>query len=340
LQDLKTAAESTVNIERLRDKTILITGASGTIGSFIVDTLLGCNMADKTNITVYALGRSAERLENRFKDVKTDKLIFVEYDMREKITFDFRADYIIHAGGNAYPGAFNGDPVGTIVENVLGTYSLLEYGRDHGAKRFLYVSSGEVYGQGDLSLDSFDESYGGYIDPVSPRSCYPISKRTAENLCASYSKEYGLETVIARPCHTYGPCITENDNRANVQFLRNALNGEDIVMKSEGKQMRSYCYVPDCVSAILTILINGKSGEAYNCSNPDARTTIVGLAEEFAGAVNRKVVFKDANEEDMSNRTPIAKQVLSSEKLVSLGWTGKYDVHTGVGHMIRIMKEI
>ena len=172
----------------------------------------------------------------------------------------------------------------------------------------------------------------------SPRSCYPAGKRVTENLCASYTKQYGLETVVIRPCHTYGPCITLSDNRANVQFFRNVLNGENIVMKSTGSQMRSYNYIADCASALFTVLINGNSGEAYNTANPDARCSIADFARTIAKEAEIKVVFADPDAADIANRTPIAKQVLSSRKIESLGWRGSFPLEVGIKHMISMLQ--
>lgn len=336
--DLDIAINHSVNIDKLQNKSILITGASGTIGSYVADMLLRYNQTKNANIKVYLVGRDVEKLKEQYSYWNDENLIFDAYDVKTNISFEFAADYIIHAAGNAHPSAFNSDPVGTIVENVVGTFNLLEYGRTHGTKRLLYISSGEVYGQGDLSLDEFEESYAGFVDTLSPRSCYPASKRTTENLCASYSKQYGLETVVVRPCHTYGPRITPTDSRANVQFIRNVLNHENIVMKSAGTQMRSYNYIGDCASAIITILINGESGEAYNTANSNVRITIVQLAQTIAKAANCKVVFSDPDTADLANRTPIAKQVLSSKKLESLGWSGYFSAEMGINHTLKILQ--
>jgi len=336
LMDLKTAAGCVPGMERLGGASVLVTGATGTIGSFIVDMLRAYIQEQGTGGQVIAAGRSRDRLAGRFGP-ETDILHFVRYDLMEPIDFDIKADYIIHAAGNAHPAAFNGDPVGTIMGNIDSTFHLLEYGRAHGTKRFLYVSSGEVYGQGDMRCDSFDESCSGSLDTTSPRSCYPSSKRAAETLCASYTKQHGLETVIVRPCHTYGPGITDSDNRANVQFMRNVLNDEDIVLKSAGTQMRSYCYVADCASAILTVLLNGMSGEAYNSANRDARVTIADFAKAVAHAAGKSVRFAEPTAAELADRTPIPRQVLSSEKLESLGWRGCYDVASGVRHTLDIL---
>ena len=185
-------------------------------------------------------------------------------------------------------------------------------------KRFLYVSSGEVYGEGDGRVIS--EEYSGYVDCLNPRSCYPSSKRASETLCASYASEYGVDVVIARPCHIFGPNFTEKDNRVYAQFIRNILHGEDIVMKSSGEQMRSWCYVIDCVSALLYVLLKGISGEAYNIADSKSVLTIRQLAEMLARIGNCKVVIEKPSETEKRTFNPVTKSVYSVNKLEGLGW--------------------
>ena len=217
--------------------------------------------------------------------------------------------------------------------NLDGLCHLMEYGLRHQMKRMVYISSGEVYGEGDGSV--FTEESSGYIDILSPRACYPSSKRAAETLCAAYIQEYGADIVIARPCHTYGPYFTESDNRVYAQFIRNILNDEDIVMKSRGEQFRSWLYVVDCAVAMLLLLTKGNSGEAYNVANEESNITIRQLAEEIAKIGNKKVVFDLA---ENGNTTPITKAVFSTEKLNQLGWKPLFSIEEGLAHTIQSMR--
>ncbi len=339
IEDLIATSQDVTDIKSLRGSSILITGCTGTIGSWIADTLLLYNEINAADMKIILAGRRIDRMKAHFEKCPTASPVYAYFDLGKAPEWNFPVDYIIHTAGNAHPAAFNGDPCGTITGNIMGTWNLLKYGLDHGCKRFLYISTGEVYGQGDLSLESFEETYGGYVDPTSPRSSYPNSKRAAETLCASFTAQYGMETVIVRPSHTYGPCVTATDSRANVQFLKNGFDGNDIVMKSAGTQERSYTYVADCASAALTVLLKGKKGSAYNSAVPEARATIAGFARAVAEVSGTKVVFADPTAADLANRTPIAKQVLSSVKTESLGWKGRYDVRTGVSHTLRIWRE-
>ncbi|WP_295089423.1 NAD-dependent epimerase/dehydratase family protein [Ruminococcus sp.] len=339
-KDIEIAVKATVGLEKLYNSSVLIAGGSGLIGSFMADMLLFANKHMNANITVYAMDLSAERLATRYEGIDTDKLHFVEHNVNELPDFDFAVDYIIHAASPAFPAAFNNDPVGTVMSNILGTKYLLDYGKDHGTKRMLYISSGEVYGQGDLSLEAFEETYAGYVDPTSARSCYPNGKRTAETLCVSYTKQFGIDTVIVRPSHTYGPTVTKADNRANAQFVNKGLAGEDIVLNSAGNQMRSYTYLADSASAILSVLTSGESGNAYNIANSASITTIAGFAKEVASQTGTKVIFADPDEVAKAEMTPIAKQVLSSKKLEGLGWKGQFTVEEGIRHTLNIMREL
>jgi nucleoside-diphosphate-sugar epimerase len=338
-EDLKTIIKDN-NIIELKNSNILITGASGMIGSVIVDTLLLNNELFDSKITVFALGRNKQKLNERFiSHLNNPYIKTIAHDINNPLSIETTFDYIIHAASNAYPKAFSSDPIGTMMTNINGVNNLLEYGEKNNLKRFLFVSSGEVYGQGDKNQLSFDEDYCGYIDSTNPRSCYPNGKRAAETLCASYLNKYGLETVIARPCHTYGATATSKDNRAASQFINNILQDKDIVMKSDGFQLRSYCYVSDCVSGLFTILLKGEVGNAYNIANKNSNVTIRKIAQTLASSNNKEIIFENPSDKEKSSYNPVSQSVLNANKLEQLNWNARYDINSGLERTISILKE-
>lgn len=329
-EDILRIYEQNMPWEKLSGANILVTGATGLIGGCLVEALL---LNPKRDYLVYASGRNRERAMSRFKNIADDATFhFVEYDVMQPLESDVRFDYIIHAASNANPKFYATQPVEVMKANFDGVANLMEYGINHGMKRFLYVSSGEVYGEGDGRV--FTEDYSGYVDCVKPRSCYPSSKRAAETLCVSYAAEYGADVVIARPCHIYGPHFTEQDNRVYAQFIRNVLRGEDIVMKSTGEQFRSWCYVVDCVSALLHILLKGKCGEAYNIADAESNISIRELAETIAAIGGRKVVIDIPDIYEKRGFNVVSKSVFSTEKLFALGWNAQNHIITGLQHTV------
>lgn len=314
--DILAAANLVLPWEKLSNSNILITGATGLIGSCLVEVLMSRPNKD---YHVYASGRNEERAKARFAEFADDPAFhFFKYDVMKPLEGEIQFDYIIHAASNASPNFFATKPVEVIKSNIEGVSNLMDYGLSHGLKRLLFVSSGEVYGEGDGRV--FTEDYSGYVNPTSPRSCYPSSKRAAETLCVSYGVEYGVEAVIARPSHTYGPNFTESDNRVYAQFIRNVLKGEDIVMKSTGAQFRSWCYVVDCASALLYILLKGENGQAYNIADASSNISIKDLAEMIAGIGGKKVVIDLPSDVEKAGFNVVTKSVFSTKKLESLGW--------------------
>lgn len=310
---------------------ILVTGATGLIGGCLVEALM---LNPNKDYHVYASGRNKERAKSRFVNFYNDvSFHFVRYDVLEPFETDINFDYIIHAASNASPNFFAQKPVEVIKSNIDGVENLMEYGLHHGMKRFLYVSSGEVYGEGDGRV--FTEDYSGYVDCIKLRSCYPSSKRAAETLCVSYAAEYNADVVIARPCHVYGPHFTEQDNRVYAQFIRNVIHGEDVVMKSTGEQFRSWCYVVDCVSALLYILLKGECGEAYNIADSESNISIRELAETIACLGHRKVVFEQPNSNETRGFNPVIKSIFSTEKMKTLGWNARSNIRKGFENTIR-----
>ena len=329
-KDILRIFEADLPWDRLAGCNILVTGGTGLIGGCLVEALM---LNPNRGYHVFASGRNEERARKRFGEFVGDEAFhFIKYDVMEPLNSDVQFDYIIHAASNGSPNFFAKRPVEVMKANLYGVVNLMEYGLSHGMKRMLYVSSGEVYGEGDNRV--FGEDYSGYVDCTKPRSCYPSSKRAAETLCVSFADEYGADVVIARPCHTYGPHFTEQDNRVYAQFIRNVLSGEDIVMKSTGEQFRSWCYVVDCVSALLHILLKGRCGQAYNIADGNSNISIRELAELIAESSGKNVVMEFPEEEEKRGYNPVRSSVFDTRKIEALGWktfsTVKYGIKSTI----------
>ncbi|MBR4026767.1 MAG: NAD-dependent epimerase/dehydratase family protein [Lachnospiraceae bacterium] len=319
-----------------KEFSILITGATGLIGSFIVDTLLYANEFLGTNYTIYAMGRSKERLESRFPYAKNNsKLYFIEQDICESINEEIDVDYIINGASNADPKSYSLYPVETILTNVLGTKNILEFANKKKCKQVLFTSTMEVYGE-DIKSESYTETDYGKINFNMVRSGYPESKRVAELLCKSYLLEYNVPSVIARLGYIYGPTMTKTDNKVVAQFIRSSIKKENIILKSEGKQVRSYLYVADTVSAIFSILFFGKSGETYNVSSSQSITSIRSMAEWFVKYRNTKLILEISNQ----TNTFVQNNILDENKLRELNWEPFYNLEQGLQRTIQILESM
>ena len=269
-----------------------------------------------------------------------DYFNYVKYDASKGDNkIDVKADYIIHGASNASPKAIVAEPVETMLSNFNGLYYLLNYAKENGTKRVLYISSSEVYGQKNDGK-AFKEDDYGYIDLLNKRNSYSIGKRAAETLCASYYAEYGVESVIVRPGHVYGPTASPNDDRISSAFAYAAVHGEKLVMKSAGTQLRSYCYCLDCASAIIKVLTKGKPVTSYNISNPDSVVTVHQMAEAIAKVGNVELVTEIASDMEKSSFNPMDNSTLEAESLMKLGWRGQFGIEIGVKNTVDILGEI
>ncbi len=340
IKDLDEAISEMNGLDTLCGKSVLLTGATGLICSAIVDLLIRYNETHDDKITIYATGRSIEKLERRFGVFSGRtylKLFKFETSVDDLSSLKSDVDYIIHGAGNASPGDIIREPVETMTANIIGLKTLLDYERDTGASRLLYISSSEVYGLKDNS-EPFSEDEYGHIDILNARNSYSVGKRAAETLCVSYLSEYNTDTVIVRPGHVYGPTASPNDNRVSSAWAYMASRKEDLIMKSDGSQIRSYCYCIDCATAILTVLLKGKSGSAYNISNPASVISIKDLAELISRSAGVNLISEELTEQDRYAFNPMANSSLDSSKLISLGWRGLFDAERGVEHTIRVLR--
>lgn len=321
----------------LADTDLLITGSSGLIGSAMVDFLAYIDENLGIHMKIYAAGRDTRYIKDRFgiwKNVYPLQYVAEEFEPDGR-----HFDYIIHCAGSAHPEAFRKTPVETMRVNFIGMDKILECAvKSSRPCRVLYVSSSEVYGRRPESRQTlYTEDNYYMVDVLNARGCYPSSKRAAENLCSSYIEEYGADVVIARPGHVYGATMQERDSRASSKFVQDVLEGKDIIMKSPGDQLRSYCYVMDCVTAMTAILVKGSCGEAYNISNDDSIVTIRQFADELAGQTGRSVIFQNPSDEEKKGYNLMDISALDAGKLKTLGWRGMYGLKEGIDATLKML---
>lgn len=340
LEDVRRTAQLDLPWEKLRNSSILISGAAGMIASFLIDVMMEKNSEpDPLHCRILAMGRTPERAKKRFGNYWTSPdFEFVQGDVNEPVSAP-RADYVFHAASNTHPVAYATDPIGTITANIIGTNNLLAYAASCGAKRFVFSSSNEIYGENRGDTELFDESYCGYIDCNTLRAGYPEGKRCGEALCQAYIRQKGLDCVIARFTRSYGPSVKPDDTKAISQFIRKGVLGEDIVLKSAGTQYYSYSYVSDTVSGLLYILLLGKTGEAYNVSDERSDITLKDLAAVIAKHAGKKVVFELPDEIESAGYSRATKARLDGKKLQALGWRAYYDIGSGITRTVDILKE-
>ncbi|MDO4982703.1 MAG: NAD-dependent epimerase/dehydratase family protein [Eubacteriales bacterium] len=328
--DLKRAAEN-ANFNELDGRSVFITGGLGLIGSSIADMLVTYG---KTN--VYIGARNEQEFFQRFGGV--DKVGFIPYDALGELKLDFTPDYIIHGAGPASPELYTAMPTETLLSNFGGVHELLKLAKENGVKRLLYISSSEVYGK-KLTDEPFIEGKYGDVDIDSIRSSYIIGKRSAEMLCKAYSSEYDVDTVIVRPGHIFGPAARRRDKRISSDFAFKAVGGENLEMKSAGTQKRSYCYSVDCAVQILTVLIRGEKGQAYNIGH-DEITTVREMAAMFAAAAGVELTVAEPTEAELKAFNPMNNSALDNSRVRKLGYTDTFSVEEGIRHTVDILREM
>lgn len=313
-----------IDWDALAGRHVLVTGATGLIGSLCARTLLERNRLTGAGIIVDALVRDPAKAQAMLGQYTADDgLVLHQGSLEDVDSLDLPADYVIHTACPTASSFFMSHPVETFSAIVDGTRSMLELARRRGAASFVYVSSMEIYGMGNKQRGTehlLDESAVGYIDPCSVRSCYSEGKRAAENLCVSYHSEYQVPVKAVRLAQTFGPGIPRDDVRLFAALARNAVAGKDFVMKTTGESTRMYSYTADAVSAILTVLVAGENGVSYNVANPSTYSSIREMADmvyrEFGTGDARVIIDVDPN----APYPPEHHLPLDVSRLEALGW--------------------
>lgn len=343
LEDVEYVSRLDLPWHKLQHKSILLSGATGLIGSFLIDVILWKNVSDGLDCTVYALGRNEQKALNRFSKYTDDPhFVFIPYDVKQPLVRDDlgTVDYVLHMASNTHPMQYSTDPIGTIATNIIGVQNMLDFAVNHKATRFAFASSNEIYGENRGDVEFFDEGYCGYIDPNTLRAGYPESKRCGEALCQAYKSQKSMDVVIMRFTRSYGPTMLMSDSKAISQFIKKGIAGEDIVLKSAGTQYYSYQYMADSVSGLLTILLCGENGEAYNIAEEHSDIMLKDLAAVIAGINGKHVVFEIPDAVEAAGYSTATKARLDGHKLEQLGWKPRYDIKRGMERTISILRDL
>lgn len=307
------------------NKTVLVAGANGFLPAYMVETLLYLNEVDASmNCRVIGMVRNQEKASRRFAHLlgRADFAMAVQ-DVAAPAAIHEQVDFVIHAASQASPKYYGIDPVGTLAANSVGTYHLLSLARDCRAEGFLFISSGDVYGQVDETQIPTKEDWYGTLDPTLVRSCYGESKRMGETMCAAFGHQYGLRTTIVRPTHTYGPGVALDDGRVFADFVANIVRREDIVLKSDGTARRAFCYLADAALAFFTVLLKGERGQAYNVGNEDCEASVAELARLLVGLFPERGLqlrFDTQPAPAGYLQSKVSRGSLDTGKLRKLGW--------------------
>lgn len=321
--------------EQLSGTTVLVTGASGMLPSYVVYTLLHLNDRNAAGIRVLGLVRNEQKARRLLAGIleRPDFELIVQ-DVAAPVELAGPIDYVIHGASAARPALHGSDPVGTMRANLLGTINLLELCVAKGSTGFVLMSSAEVYGAQPEGTELIDEhSYGG-LDILNPRACYSEGKRAAETLCAVYQAQHGLRCRIGRFAHIYGPGMAADDGRVQADFAADVAAGRNIVLNSAGAAVRTYTYVADAVAGMFYALLLGTE-TAYNIADPAGLVSIRELATLFTQVYpERGLELVFTNEADARSYSPAQRQGLDGSRLAALGWQPRVPLAAGLARMV------
>lgn len=330
-----------INLSALEGKSVLITGATGLVGKSLVRKLISWNATAMEKIQIIALVRSRVRANVIFTLEELEEISIWEGNVCD-LNGDcpWKIDYVIHAASQTSSREFIDRPVETICIALWGTRNMLELARKQQVQGFVYLSTMEVYGTPDTD-EKISERHSSNLDTMSVRSCYPESKRMCENLCACYSSEYGVPAMVLRLTQTFGEGVDYHDGRVFAEFSRCVIEGRDIILKTKGQTKRSYLHVKDAANAILTVLLKGEPGTAYNAANEETYCSIYEMAQLAASMSTDDKIQVQICEEDTTaaGYAPMLKMNLDTQKLRALDWSPAYSLSDMFHAMIQDMKE-
>ncbi len=328
-QELEAIAASNLDWDSFRNKTVLVTGATGLVGSYTVRALAAVNRIHHCEMRILGMVRDPQKAKGIYGSLldRGDVSLLVG-DVRNPIDCPVPVNFIIHGASVTASKEMVTRPVETIATAISGTQNILQFAVDQRITSMVYISSMEMYGTPDPSLDQVTEQDYGFLDILNVRSCYPEGKRMCECLCSAYASEYQLPVKIARLAQTFGAGVSPSETRVFAQFARSLIRCEDIVLHTAGNSYGNYCATCDCVRGLLTILLSGTDGAAYNVVNEDTNIRIRDMAQLIADQSDgkTKVCFDIPDDALKYGYAPDVKMHLSGAKLRALGWSPEVDL--------------
>lgn len=328
--------------EKLNGKSVLVSGATGLIGSRIVYFLTGLNDQLDAKIRIIGLYRNEEKKNSVMNTLLgRDDVQMVKHEVESALELEESVDYIIHCAGISGGSKMHlKDPLKVFDTGINGTRALLDFAVSHGSSGFLYVSTYEVYGTVSQE-EMFNESQPCNLDTFALRNIYAEIKRLCESLCCAYSAKYGINTYAVRLTSTFGNGVAYNDPRFFAEFARCIIENRDIVLKSTGGTVRSYLDADDAATAFLYILVNGQNCNAYNLTNMKNDISIRDIAAKMIEVSGSSVELKFDIAEDAA-KMGFRKEgctLMDASKLESLGWNAVYSLDDTLVKLIESMKK-
>lgn len=344
MQQICTAARDA--FDAMRGHRLLITGGAGFLGYSLVQAVAYFNAhiagaGDKIDLVVTDnFSRGAPDWLTQLGESK--QLALVKHDARDPLADDMRGfDFAMHAASIASPTVYRRDPLGTMDANINGLRNLLEEARHRqgGARpvhAVLFFSSSEIYGDPEPECIPTPETYTGRVSCTGPRACYDEAKRFGETLCVGYFRQHGVPIKAARPFNNYGPGLRITDGRVIPDFARDVLNNRDIVMLSDGRATRTFCYVADAAAGYFKTLVQGRAGEAYNIGTETPEIAMRELAESVAAiggelyGYSGKVVTKASDDSDYLVDNPNRRCPVINKARLELGYDPSVTLDDGL----------
>ncbi len=331
-------------LRALAGSTLLVTGARGFLCSYFVETIAAlndrgldppCRVVAADNLRTGTSERLAHLAGRR-------DVVFVDADVSKPLDLGTSVDWIIHGASVASPTFYRRYPLETIDVNVGGTRQMLDIARESGARGMLYLSTSEIYGDPDPAFIPTSEDYRGSVSCTGPRACYDESKRLAETLCQTYASLYGVAVKVVRPFNVYGPGQRLDDGRIIPDLVRSALAKRPLVLFSDGRSSRAFCYITDAIRAMWRVLVEAPAGAIFNVGNDQEEVSIRRVAEEMqraAGAPALDIELRVSSDRHYLTDNPQRRCPDLTRLRSQFGWQPRVPLAEGLARTLRSYQE-